>query len=80
VFTLLCVLLIICAVIVLASFRKQTKKVVLPTYVPESQDGSVPRPESRRWARAQYFSGNIGMEELVRFCAEHEERLDDPDR
>ena len=48
--------------------------------VPEAAEGTVPRPGSRRWARAQYFSGNIGMEELVRFCAEHEERLDDPDR
>lgn len=56
------------------------KAAQAPTWVPEAAEGTVPRPGSRRWARAQYHSGNIGIEELCRFCAEHPERLDDHDR
>ena len=65
---------------VLSHNNSAMKAVQRPTFVPEASEGTVPRPGSRRWARAQYHSGNIGIEELCRFCAEHPERLDDPDR
>ena len=52
----------------------------LPRVVPEAAEGMVPRPGSRRWGRAQYFSGNISLEELCCFYAEHPYDLTDPDR
>ena len=52
----------------------------LPRTVPEAAEGTVPRPGSRRWSRAQYHSGNISLDELCRFYAEHPHSLTDPDR
>jgi len=42
-----------------------------PAVPPVDPDKVLPRFGSRRWARAQYKSGNISMEELVVFCASH---------
>lgn len=51
-----------------------------PAWVPESEASSIPRYGSRRWARANFHSGIISIEELNAFCASNHERLDDPDR
>jgi len=51
-----------------------------PAWVPESPEGTVPRYGSRRWARANYWSGVIDLQELNEFYATHPERMDDPDR
>jgi hypothetical protein len=52
----------------------------LPRVVPEAAEGTVPRPGSGRWSRAQYHSGNISLEELCCFYAEHPYDLTDQDR
>jgi hypothetical protein len=51
-----------------------------PEFVPEAPEGSVPRPGSRRWARALYYNQLIGMDELNAFYASHPEDFSDPDR
>lgn len=50
------------------------------TFVPEAEAGTVPRPGSRRWARALYHNQMITMEELDSFYYSHPEDLTDADR
>jgi hypothetical protein len=42
-----------------------------PEHAPGPDPNVPPRFGSRRWARAQYHSGIISIEELVTFCASH---------
>lgn len=56
------------------------KKKAAPKFVPEAPADSMPRYESRRWARAIYHNGYITLAELQAFYATHPERMDDPDR
>jgi len=70
------------AITALAYFvvRASPAKPARPKWVPEAPDGSVPRFDSRRWARACFFNGIITIEELNAFYASHPEDLTDPDR
>lgn len=52
----------------------------LPKWIAKNPDNTFPRVGSRRWARAQYHSGNIDIAELNQFYAEHPEDDRDPDR
>ncbi len=62
------------------SFKPAPKKVDKPVWVPEAEAGTVPRHGSRRWARANFHSGIISIEELNAFYVTHPEDLSDPDR
>lgn len=51
-----------------------------PTWVPEADPATVPRYDSRRWARACFHNGYITMPELQQFYSSHPENVLDPDR
>ncbi len=61
-------------------FKPAPKKVEKPAWVPEAEAGTVPRHGSRRWARANFHSGIISIEELNQFYISHPEDMSDPDR
>ncbi len=61
-------------------YRLSSKKVKKAAWVPEAEAGTVPRHGSRRWARANFHSGIISIEELNAFYVTHPEDLSDPDR
>ncbi len=78
-------LLIIGAVITalayyLNSFAPSSKKVKKAAWVPEADVSTIPRYNSRRWARANFHSGIISIEELNQFYISHPEDMSDPDR
>ncbi len=78
-------LLIIGAVITalayyLNSFAPSSKKVKKAAWVPEADVSTIPRYNSRRWARANFHSGIISIEELNAFYVTHPEDMSDPDR
>ncbi len=60
--------------------QSKPHKPKAPVWVPEAEAGTVPRHGSRRWARANYHSGIISIEELNAFYVTHPEDLSDPDR
>lgn len=64
----------------LARRRKAIAAALLPKWVPEAAEGTIPRPGSRRWARALYHNKMLSLEELNSFCASHPEDFRDPDR
>lgn len=56
------------------------KRFKQPVWVPEAPEGSVPRYDSRRWARACFHNGYITLPELQQFYSTHPEDQRDPDR
>ena len=77
--------LITSLIVVLASWLRHVRKVqqLTPekqTFVPEAPTGSIPRPGSRRWARALYHNNIIDLEELNAFYVQHPEDFSDSDR
>lgn len=60
--------------------RKAIAKALLPKWVPEAAEGTMPRPGSRRWARALYHNKMLSLEELNSFCASNPPDDRDPDR
>ena len=64
----------------LNAFAPSSKKVKKAAWVPEAEAGTIPRYGSRRWARANFHSGIISIEELNAFYVTHPEDLSDPDR
>lgn len=51
-----------------------------PVWVPEAPSNTIPRYNSRRWARALYHSNVITIEELSTFYDRHPLDERDPDR
>ena len=71
------VIMVLCYYILRPRKLRRAKK---PAWVPEAEAGTVPRYGSRRWARANFHSGIISIEELNQFYISHPEDMSDPDR
>lgn len=59
-----------------------TKPATAPplAFIEEADPATMPRYNSRRWARACYHNGIITLEELQAFYNSHPHSLSDPDR